>query len=103
MFPLEHGRALAEEIPGARLLVLEKAGHGVERADWQTIAREILEHTAPPGLRCGELTDVSRAGAKGLRALVNRSACEFTERSSHVGDGEKLVQNEPRARPLRAP
>ena len=48
MFPLEHGRTLAEEIPGARLLVLESAGRGVERADWQTIARAILEHTAVP-------------------------------------------------------
>jgi pimeloyl-ACP methyl ester carboxylesterase len=48
MFPLEHGRALAEEIPGARLLVLERAGHGVERADWQPIAHAILEHTAVP-------------------------------------------------------
>jgi pimeloyl-ACP methyl ester carboxylesterase len=47
MFPLEHGQALAEEIPGARLLVLEGAGHGVERADWDAIARAILDHTAP--------------------------------------------------------
>jgi pimeloyl-ACP methyl ester carboxylesterase len=45
MFPLEHGQALADEIPGARLLLLEGAGHGVERADWDTIARAILEHT----------------------------------------------------------
>jgi pimeloyl-ACP methyl ester carboxylesterase len=45
MFPLEHGRALAEEIPGARLLPLEGAGHGVERADWETIAGAILAHT----------------------------------------------------------
>jgi pimeloyl-ACP methyl ester carboxylesterase len=46
MFPLAHGHALAEEIPGARLLTLEGAGHGVDRADWKTIARAILEHTA---------------------------------------------------------
>jgi pimeloyl-ACP methyl ester carboxylesterase len=46
MFPLEHGVALAEEIPGARLLRLEGAGHGVDRADWEAIARGILEHTA---------------------------------------------------------
>ena len=46
MFPLEHGQTLAEEIPGATLLPLEGAGHGVERADWETIARAILEHTA---------------------------------------------------------
>ena len=47
MFPLEHGEALAREIPGARLLTLEAAGHGVERADWETIAHAILAHTVP--------------------------------------------------------
>jgi pimeloyl-ACP methyl ester carboxylesterase len=47
MFPLEHGEALAEEIPGARLLTLERAGHGVDRADWETIVSAIVEHTAP--------------------------------------------------------
>ena len=47
MFPLEHGEALADEIPGARLLTLEGAGHGVDRADWETIVRAIVEHTAP--------------------------------------------------------
>ena len=46
MFPIEHGEALAEEIPGARLLALEGAGHGVDRADWETIAQAILGHTA---------------------------------------------------------
>jgi pimeloyl-ACP methyl ester carboxylesterase len=45
MFPLAHGEALAEEIPGAQLLPLDGAGHGVERADWETIARAILAHT----------------------------------------------------------
>jgi pimeloyl-ACP methyl ester carboxylesterase len=51
MFPLEHGEALVEEIPGARLLRLEGAGHGVDRADWETIARAILEHTGIDGAR----------------------------------------------------
>jgi pimeloyl-ACP methyl ester carboxylesterase len=46
MFPIDHGEALAEEIRGARMLPLEGAGHGVDRADWETIARAILEHTA---------------------------------------------------------
>ena len=46
LFPMEHGKALAEEIPGARLLLLENAGHGVYRADWERIADAILEHTA---------------------------------------------------------
>ena len=45
MFPLEHGRALADEIPGAELLVLEGAGHGVVRTDWETIARAIIRQT----------------------------------------------------------
>lgn len=38
MFPVEQGKALAEEIPGGRLLLLEAAGHGVYRADWKRIA-----------------------------------------------------------------
>ena len=45
MFPLEHGQALAAEIPGGSLLVLEGAGHGVFRSDWETIVAAILEHT----------------------------------------------------------
>jgi pimeloyl-ACP methyl ester carboxylesterase len=46
LFPLEHGEALAAEIPGARLLTLPGAGHGVYRDDWEMIARTVLEHTA---------------------------------------------------------
>ena len=45
MFPLGHGQALADEIPGARLLTLQGAGHGIDRADWQPIVDAILEHT----------------------------------------------------------
>jgi pimeloyl-ACP methyl ester carboxylesterase len=45
MFPLEHGQAVATEIPAAQLLTLAGAGHGVERADRETIARAILAHT----------------------------------------------------------
>ncbi len=46
MFPIAHGEALAAEIPGATLLRLEGAGHGVERTDWEPIAAAILSHTA---------------------------------------------------------
>jgi pimeloyl-ACP methyl ester carboxylesterase len=46
MFPLAHGQALADEIPGAKLLTLEGAGHGIDHADWEPIARAILAHTA---------------------------------------------------------
>ena len=45
MFPVRHGEALAEDIPGARLLRLTGAGHGVERPDWETIVRAILDHS----------------------------------------------------------
>ena len=46
MFPLAHGEALASEIPSARLLRLEGAGHGVQRADWDVITETIAAHTA---------------------------------------------------------
>ena len=46
MFPLPHGQALAREIPGALLLSLEGAGHGVERVDWDTATQAIATHTA---------------------------------------------------------
>ena len=49
MFPVEHGEALAREIPGAGQLRLQRAGHGVDRADWETIAGATLEHTAAGG------------------------------------------------------
>jgi pimeloyl-ACP methyl ester carboxylesterase len=45
MFPLPHGEALADAIPGARLLALEGAGHGVQRVDWDTITQAIATHT----------------------------------------------------------
>ena len=45
MFPIAHGEALAEEIPGARLLALDGAGHGVDRADWEPIVEAILQRT----------------------------------------------------------
>jgi pimeloyl-ACP methyl ester carboxylesterase len=45
LFPIGHGEALAEEIPDARLLRLEGAGHGAYRVDWDEIVAAILEHT----------------------------------------------------------
>ena len=45
MFPLGHGEALAKEIPGTKLLSIQGAGHGVDRADWDTIVPAILQHT----------------------------------------------------------
>jgi pimeloyl-ACP methyl ester carboxylesterase len=51
MFPVEHGEALAHEIPDARLLRLDGAGHGIDPADRGTIAAAIIDHTAPALLR----------------------------------------------------
>jgi pimeloyl-ACP methyl ester carboxylesterase len=58
MFPIGHGQALAQEIPGAALLPLDGAGHGVDRADWETIVRAVVEHTA---IAEGESPDQSRS------------------------------------------
>ncbi len=45
VFPLGHGEALAQRIPGARLLVLEDAGHLMLEPTWDRIVPAILEHT----------------------------------------------------------
>jgi pimeloyl-ACP methyl ester carboxylesterase len=45
MFPYPHGLVLAEEIPTARLLPLDGAGHGIDRADWATVLPAIRSHT----------------------------------------------------------
>jgi pimeloyl-ACP methyl ester carboxylesterase len=44
MFPVEHGEALAQEIPDARLLRLDGAGHGIHSSDRETIAAAIADH-----------------------------------------------------------
>ena len=45
MFPLEHGRALANEIPDARLLALEETGHELPRRVWDAVVPAILQQT----------------------------------------------------------
>jgi pimeloyl-ACP methyl ester carboxylesterase len=42
LFPLGHGEALAREIPGAELLILEGAGHELARRDWDVVVPAIL-------------------------------------------------------------
>jgi pimeloyl-ACP methyl ester carboxylesterase/SAM-dependent methyltransferase len=46
LFPLPHGRALADEIPDARLLPLEGVGHELPRAAWDVVIPAILWHTS---------------------------------------------------------
>jgi pimeloyl-ACP methyl ester carboxylesterase len=47
LFPVEHGAALADAIPGARLLTLERTGHELPPAVWDTVALAIQQHTTP--------------------------------------------------------
>jgi pimeloyl-ACP methyl ester carboxylesterase len=46
LFPAGHALALANEIPGARLLTLEHTGHELPRAVWGVVVPAILEHTS---------------------------------------------------------
>jgi pimeloyl-ACP methyl ester carboxylesterase len=46
LFPIEHGRALAREIPDARLVTLERTGHELPARSWDVAVPAILEHTA---------------------------------------------------------
>jgi pimeloyl-ACP methyl ester carboxylesterase len=46
-FPIEHGRSLAERIPGARLIELEGVGHQVPPPrTWDLVVAALLDHTA---------------------------------------------------------
>jgi pimeloyl-ACP methyl ester carboxylesterase len=45
LFPLAHGAALADLIPGASLLALENNGHELPPAVWDEVATAILVHT----------------------------------------------------------
>jgi pimeloyl-ACP methyl ester carboxylesterase len=58
MFPVAHGQALVEAIPGATLMRLDEAGHGVYQADWATIVPAIIRHTAAvvPGDEAAQIT-----------------------------------------------
>jgi len=45
LFPYGHGVALANEIPGARLLPLEQTGHELPRAVWDVVVPAILRQS----------------------------------------------------------
>ena len=47
LFPLAHGRTLADELPGAELLVLEQTGHEYfPPVTWEVVLPALLRHTA---------------------------------------------------------
>lgn len=48
VFPVEHGRALRDAIPGAQLLILKGAGHDVPRTVWDTFVSALIRHTTRP-------------------------------------------------------
>ncbi len=45
VLPFPHALAIVSEIPGAKLLTLEGAGHEIHPADWDQIVEAIVEHT----------------------------------------------------------
>jgi pimeloyl-ACP methyl ester carboxylesterase len=51
VFPLGHAIALEKEIPGARLLTLERTGHELPQAVWEVVVPAILRHTPVGRLR----------------------------------------------------
>ncbi|WNV85679.1 alpha/beta fold hydrolase [Umezawaea sp. Da 62-37] len=46
VFPLPHGEALRDAVPGAELLVLHGAGHDVPRPLWDGFVTALVRHTA---------------------------------------------------------
>ena len=46
LLPYAHGRAIAETIPGAELLTIEKMGHDLPRPAWSQIINAIIQHTS---------------------------------------------------------
>ena len=47
LFPPDHGKALAREIPGARLVLLEGAGHELPKPVWDVAIPQILAISRP--------------------------------------------------------
>jgi pimeloyl-ACP methyl ester carboxylesterase len=48
MFALAHGQALAEEIPGAELLVISRLGHEMPPRIWDELVAAVVRRTTPP-------------------------------------------------------
>ncbi|WP_081744559.1 alpha/beta fold hydrolase [Arthrobacter sp. H14] len=46
VFPLPHGKALRDQIPGAELLIMENAGHEVPKPLWDVFTTALIKHTA---------------------------------------------------------
>ncbi|MGH3904354.1 MAG: alpha/beta fold hydrolase [Pseudonocardiaceae bacterium] len=46
VLPLPHGEALRDAVPGAKLLILEGAGHDLPRPLWDEFVSALVRHTA---------------------------------------------------------
>ena len=46
LLPLPHGQAVRDAVPGARLLILEGAGHDLPRPLWDVFVPALIQHTA---------------------------------------------------------
>jgi pimeloyl-ACP methyl ester carboxylesterase len=46
LFPVPHGEALRDAIPGAELLILNDTGHDVPRAVWDVFVAALVRHTS---------------------------------------------------------
>ncbi|MBA1141180.1 alpha/beta fold hydrolase [Mesorhizobium neociceri] len=47
IFPVEHGAALADAVPGGRLVRIEGGGHELHSDDWGAIVAALVAHTKP--------------------------------------------------------
>jgi pimeloyl-ACP methyl ester carboxylesterase len=66
IFPVEHGIALANAVPGASLLKLEGGGHELHPGHWDRMVGRITAHTGPgrtTGWRSGRFRRRRSAGA----------------------------------------
>jgi pimeloyl-ACP methyl ester carboxylesterase len=45
VFPIEHGIALCQAVPGSKLTRIEGGGHELHPGDWDTIIGAVVEHT----------------------------------------------------------
>jgi pimeloyl-ACP methyl ester carboxylesterase len=46
VFPLGHGIALSQKVPGAKLVRIDGGGHELHPADWDTIIDAVVAHTS---------------------------------------------------------
>ena len=89
MFPLEHGRALAAAIPGARLVELDGFGHAtLPRDEWPLLVETISSLPAPPSSAAADSAASVSAQAAGEREVGQRVAVGLAEaRAARRADG----------------